>query len=244
MEKGHNKTTDKIIEKIDEDKIKEYISKVLDDEIINIPKSKIKLYFKKGFNKIKLTKTEYLILKNYTGFNFRGINSVLRDNWINEVNGSLYKEKEERFRANAKNISDLIEEFPKSRDNFKVYRGVTIEAFKSYGIDNINDLVLMEDKYVYEKGFTSTSLIRETSYFNKNVDGKIYNIELEIIIPKESKEGMPLTSYELSFSPGQNEYVLNRNSLFKILDVRIIKDKAYLKEILIPRRLYNKEKTK
>ena len=244
MEKGHNKTTDKIIEKIDEDKIKEYISKVLDDEIINIPKSKIKLYFKKGFNKIKLTKTEYLILKNYTGFNFRGINSVLRDNWINEVNGSLYKEKEERFRANAKNISDLIEEFPKSRDNFKVYRGVTIDAFKDYGIDNIDELIFLKDNYIYEQGFTSTSLLRDTSYFNKEIDGKLYNIELEIIVPKGSQDGMPLTGYELSYSPGQNEYVIDNESLIKITDVRTDNNYAYLKGILIPKKIYSKRKGK
>ena len=55
---------------------------------------------------------------------------------------------------------------------------------------------------------------------------------------------MPLTGYELSFSPGQNEYVFDRESLTKIIDVKTKKDYAYLKGILIPKKMYEEGITK
>ena len=243
MEKGQSILSQLVLKTI-EDSQEEIDDLVLENkniEIKNIPKEKINNYFKKGFNKLKLSKTDYLILRNYTGFNFKGINGLLRNKWNTKFNGQLNEEKEYRFRSNADNISYLIKKFPKNKKAFKVYRGVTIDAFKDYGIEKIKDLIYLKDNYIFEQGFTSTSLIRDTSYFDKEIDGKLYNIELEIIVPKDSQDGMPLTGYELSFSPGQNEYVFDRESLTKIIDVEVKKEYAYLKGILIPKKLYVKE---
>lgn len=246
MKKGQSVLSQLVLKKI-EDK-QEEIDLLIEEnkniEIKTIPKDKINNYFKKGFNKIKLSKTDYLILRNYTGFNFKGINGLLRNKWNSKFNGQLNEEKKYRFRSNADNISYLIKKFPKNRKAFKVYRGVTIDAFKDYGIEKIKDLKYLKDHYIYEPGFTSTSLLRDTSYFDKEVDGKLYNIEMEIIVPKDSQDGMPLTGYELSFSPGQNEYVFDRESLTKIIDVKIKNDYAYLKGILIPKKMYEKGITK
>ena len=243
MEKGQSIMSQLVLKTIEDnqDEIDDLVLENKQIEIKNIPKDKINNYFKKGFNKLKLSKTDYLILRNYTGFNFKGINGLLRNKWNTKFNGQLNEEKEYRFRSNADNISYLIKKFPKNKKAFKVYRGVTIDAFKDYGIEKIKDLVYLKDNYIFEQGFTSTSLIRDTSYFDKEIDGKLYNIELEIIVPKDSQDGMPLTGYELSFSPGQNEYVFDRESLTKIIDVEIKKDYAYLKGILIPKKLYVKE---
>ena len=243
MEKGQSIISQLVLKTIEDnqDEIDDLVLENKKIEINNIPKDKINTYFKKGFNKLKLSKTDYLILRNYTGFNFKGINGLLRNKWNTKFNGQLNEEKEYRFRSNANNISYLIKKFPKNKKAFKVYRGVTIDAFKDYGIENLKDLVYLKDNYVFEQGFTSTSLIRDTSYFDKEIDGELYNIELEIIVPKDSQDGMPLTGYELSFSPGQNEYVFDRESLTKITDVEIKKDYAYLKGILIPKKLYVKE---
>ena len=243
MEKGQSIISQLVLKTIEDnqDEIDDLVLENKKIEINNIPKDKINTYFKKGFNKLKLSKTDYLILRNYTGFNFKGINGLLRNKWNTKFNGQLNEEKEYRFRSNANNISYLIKKFPKNKKAFKVYRGVTIDAFKDYGIENLKDLVYLKDNYIFEQGFTSTSLIRDTSYFDKEIDGELYNIELEIIVPKDSQDGMPLTGYELSFSPGQNEYVFDRESLTKITDVEIKKDYAYLKGILIPKKLYVKE---
>lgn len=243
MEKGQSVISELVLKTIEDkqDDINRLVLENSNIEIKTIPKDKIHKHFQKGFNKVKLSKTEYLILRNYTGFNFKGINSILRNKWNKDYNGLLDEEKEYRFKSNAENISDLIRKFPKTKKAFKVYRGVTIDAFKDYGIDNINDLIFMNDEFIYEKGFTSTSLIRETSYFDKEIDGKLYNIELEIVVPKDSQDGMPLTGNELSFSPGQNEYVFDRESLTKITDVRIENNFAYLKGVLIPKKIYKNE---
>lgn len=246
MEKDQSIMPELILKTIEEnqDAIDNLVIENSKIDINTIPKDKINNFFQKGFNKVKLTKTEYLILRNYTGFNFKGINSILRNKWNKKYNGLLDEEKVYRFRSNADNISDLIKKFPKNKKAFKVYRGVTIDAFKDYGIDTLDELIFMKDNYIYEKGFTSTSLIRETSYFNKEVDGELYNIELEIVVPKDSQEGMPLTGYELSYSPGQNEYVFDRESLIKITNVKIENNFAYLKGILIPKKLYKNETIK
>ena len=240
MKKGQSIMTESILKVIKEkqEEIDDLVSENINEEVKTIPKNKINNYFQKGFNKVKLSKTEYLILRNYTGFNFKGINSILRNKWNRKYNGLLDEEKEYRFRSNAENISDLIKKFPKNSKAFKVYRGVTIDAFKDYGIENISELVFMKDNYIFEKGFTSTSLIRESSYFKHEIEGKLYNIELEIIVPKDSQDGMPLTGYELSFSPCQNEYVFDRESLTKIIDVKTENNYAYLKGILIPKKIY------
>lgn len=246
MDKGNSIMTQILLNSI-EDK-KDTINKLIKDNnnlnINNIPEDKISIFFQKGFNKLRLSKVDYLILRNYTGFNFKGINSILRNKWTYANNGILSKEKEYRFRENAEDISELINEFPKNRKSFKVYRGVTIDAFKDYGINKIEDIIYLKDKFIFEQGFTSTSLLRETSYFNKEIDGKLYNIELEIIVPKNSKDGMPLIGNELSYSPNQNEYVIDRESLIKIIDVQIENGYAYLKGILIPKQIYIKEGNK
>ena len=246
MEKGQSMVTKLVLNLIESnlDEIELFVEKIKQKEIKNIPKEKIYSYFQQGFNKVKLSKTDYLILRNYTGFNFKGINSILRDKWTYEYNGKLDEEKKYRFRENAENISYLINKFPKNIKSFKVYRGVTIDAFKDYGIENLKELVYLKDKYIYERGFTSTSLIRDTSYFNKEIDGNLYNIEIEIVIPKKSQDGMPLIGNNLSYSAGQNEYVINRGALIKIVDVEIKEEFAYLKGILIPKKLYENTKEK
>lgn len=248
MDKGESAVTKLVLNLID-DKIEDinlFIEETKDKEINNIPKDKIDTFFQQGFNKVRLSKTDYLILRNYTGYNFKGINSILRDKWTYEYNGILNDEKKYRYRENAENISELINKFPKTKESFKVYRGVTIDAFKDYGIDNLNDLVYLKDRFIYERGFTSTSLIRDTSYFDKEIEGKLYNIELEIVVTENSQDGMPLIGYKLSFSSEQNEYVFDRGALIRIIDVDIRDNYAYLKGILIPKKIYeeNKEKGK
>ena len=243
MEKGQSITSQLVLKSIEDkmDIINALVEENINIEVKTIPKDKIKKYFQKGFNKIRLKKIDYLILRNYTGFNFKGINGLLRNKWNNKSNGQLNEEKEYRFRSNAENISYLIKKFPKNRKAFKVYRGVTIEAFKDYGIDNLDELVYLKNKFLFEQGFTSTSLLRDTSYFNKEIDGRLYNIELEIVVPKGSQDGMPLTGYELSFSPGQNEYVIDNESLIKITSVKVEDNYAFLEGILIPKKIYNFE---
>ena len=246
MEKGQSRVTKLLLSYIDDDldEVESFVKEIKKLDITTIPEDKINSYFQQGFNKIKLSQEEYFILRNYTGFNFKGINSILRDKWTYAQNGKLDDEKKHRFSENANNISDIIDKYPPNIKSFKVYRGVTIDAFKDYGITNLRDLVYMKDNYIYERGFTSTSLIRETSFFKQEIEGQIYNIEIEIIIPENSQDGMPLIGNNLSYSSGQNEYVINKGSLIKIIDVEIKKDFAYMEGVLIPRKIYDYPKKK
>ena len=66
MEKGQSIISQLVLKTI-EDNQNEIDDLVLENkqiEIKNIPKEKINNYFKKGFNKLKLSKTDYLILRN------------------------------------------------------------------------------------------------------------------------------------------------------------------------------------
>lgn len=97
---------------------------------------------------------------------------------------------------------------------------------------------------MYEEGFTSTSISSESSYFNKTLEnGKTYNVGIKYLIPRESKDGILLSSSDLSYSPNQNEYLLNSGSLVKVLDVSVDSERnlAELVVMLIPKRLWDLE---
>ena len=59
------------------------------------------------------------------------------------------------------------------------------------------------------------------------------------MIPCESNDGMPLIDDNLSYSKKQNEFLINKGSVSKIVDVRINseKTKAYVKAILVPQKI-------
>ena len=67
MEKGQSIISQLVLKTIEDnqDEIDDLVLENKKIEINNIPKDKINTYFKKGFNKLKLSKTDYLILRNY-----------------------------------------------------------------------------------------------------------------------------------------------------------------------------------
>lgn len=199
-----------------------------------------------------LTENEIMSIKTYTGYNFRNINSILRGKWDYEQNGQLTKDIMNHF----KNVADSIYNSFIKNQNLEVdlitYRGVNLQTFQDYGIYNIEQLKQLENQYFYESGFTSTSIIKNTSFFNKKLDwGYSSNIEIEYLIPKESDDGIFLCTDELSYSKLQNEYLIKSGSLSKIINVNISPNKtAHIKMVLIPEKIWNeadykyKKKTK
>lgn len=93
-------------------------------------------------------------------------------------------------------------------------------------------------------GFTSTSLIRDKSFFDRDLEyHEKCDVEIEFLIPKECNEGIPLINKDLSFSSEEeSEFLLDSHSLSKIIDVKISEDKkkAYLKGVFIPKKIYDK----
>lgn len=183
-------------------------------------------------------------LISYKGINFRRINSILRGTWSYELNGKLTDELKKDIEFVISKIREIIKKMPNLNDNIKVYRGIPLSSFKDYKIYSIEDLINLKNQYYYEMGFTSTSLIRDKSFFDRDLEyHEKCDVEIEFLIPKECNEGIPLINKDLSFSSEEeSEFLLDSHSLSKIIDVKISEDKkkAYLKGVFIPKKIYDK----
>ncbi|MDD6223989.1 MAG: hypothetical protein PUB18_03220 [bacterium] len=75
---------------------------------------------------------------------------------------------------------------------------------------------------------------------------KTYNVGIKYLIPKESSDGALLVTDELSFSPNQNEYLINKGSLTKTIDVKIdtVMNQAQLIAVLLPKKIWNLDSKK
>ena len=65
-----------------------------------------------------LTEDERMILRSWTGYNFRNINAILRRNWNYDVNGRLTDDKNIYYRKLADLISKIIGKFQNPNLNF------------------------------------------------------------------------------------------------------------------------------
>lgn len=180
-------------------------------------------------------------IRRYTGYDYKFINAVLRDNWTYEQNGLRTEEKTKELRELSERISKLISKFSTTNSQFKTYRGTTLKEFKKYGIETLEDLLCLKDNFLYDAGFTSTSLEEETSYFKKTIYDEYCNIEVVYIIPKGSNDGIPLLTDQLSYSKNLNEYLLDRCTLSKVLGVRIEGNTAVITTALIPKHIWDKK---
>ena len=183
-------------------------------------------------------------LRYYTGTSFKEVNAILRNNWTYEVNGELTKEKQTNYRVMASNISGIINsKGTELNSNILVYRGVSISAFKNFGVNILADLISLKGQYVYDSGFVSTSLIRSKSFFDRQLDyHEPCNIEIEYLIPNESADGVPLINTELSYNSNeQTEYLINSGNLSKVVDVVYddVNNKAYVKMVYIPKKVWD-----
>ena len=132
-------------------------------------------------------------IRAYTGIAFRRFNSVLRGTWNYDTNGLLIDDAKVEYLNLANKLSECIERSSTLPTNIKTYRGVSLERFKDYGITSLEDLNSLENKYYYDSGFTSTSLVRDKSFFNRELEyHEFCNIEIEYLIPEEANDGIPL----------------------------------------------------
>lgn len=248
MELGHSKMTDTILRFISNDtkyEMEQYVEEVKSQQFMEMDSQEtLKNIFKDNIDEFlsKVTQDELLDLRSYTGYNFKNINAILRNNWTYEENGILDQETKQRFFNLSNRISTVLNKFPSLPYNFMTYRGTSIDSFYKYGITTISDLVSMKNKYMFEEGFTSTSIIEDTCYFNKVLDtGKNYNIEIKYLITPEYEEGALLLNDDMSYSINQNEYLINKGSLTKVVNVEINHElnQAILTVVLIPRKKWD-----
>lgn len=239
MEKGISLAT-KIIEKsLDESTMLDI--KMLSKEAKSYPIQEIDFKSELGKLLSNLQEDHLLTIKGYTGLNSKKINAILRNNWNYEEHGKKTIEEEQKIRNDISIIDEIISNFPPNNNAFITYRGTTLQSFKKYGINSLEDLKDLNNKFLYEEGYTSTSLMEEQSYYNKEIYGKINNVEIRYIIPPNSNDGIPLNSSELSYSPNQQEYLIERNSLSKVIDVKIEESSAVITVVLIPKTIWNKQ---
>lgn len=177
-------------------------------------------------------------LLNYSGFNYRHINATLRKIWNYEENGAINKKYS--YDVVAQNLQRVINNHPTTLlDNIIVYRGVDLSYFRSYGIETLEDLKQLEDKYILDRGFVSTSLLEKDCFFKKDNDwGLNYNIKIEYMIPQEFKDGIYLSKVS-SYTPQQHEFLINTSNLSKINSVSIDEDTAIISTTIIPKEVYD-----
>lgn len=237
MEKGTSLGTRIVTSSLSLDKLEQINKLIKELSTYNFQKPD----FTKDIEKFEknLTETDFLTIRSYTGYNFRNINAILRNNWNYENNGALTEEAKEKYLYLSHELDSLISKFPSINTPFISYRGTTIKEFSKYNIKTIDELLFLKGKYLYEEGFTSTSLTEENSYFNKNINGENINIEIKYIVPNKSNDGIPLLTNNLSYSSNQEEYLLNRNTLSRVLDVKIDNDTAIITVLVIPKSLWN-----
>ena len=105
----------------------------------------------------------------------------------------------------------------------------------------------MKGQFIYDAGFMSTALIRNRSFFDRELEGLNYrNIEIEYLIPGDNGDGITLIGDDLSFCPGQTEYLITKGNLSKVIDVSIDKEKntAHIKMMYIPKKVWDVEYAK
>jgi hypothetical protein len=189
-----------------------------------------------------LSYDELQTLKFYTGTSYKEINAIMRKKWTYEENGLLTKEKENEYTKTGEDMRRIISKCPSLNMNLKVYRGVSLKQFQDYGITSLDQLPAMEGKYLYDQGFTSTSLMRDKSLVGvSNFFTGDRNIEIEYLVPASCQDGALLLGNQSSYYDNEDEYLINASNLTKILSVNIDKEnnKAYIRAILIPKMLWD-----
>ena len=186
-----------------------------------------------------LTYEEINNIKDYTNRCYSRINDLLKNKWNYDINGRLTESDEQEYRKMASGIDRIIFKSPSIPENIVVFRGVNISTFYDFGINNLESLAEMKGQYMYQQGFTSTSLTQKSClYGQKNWYGNI-NIVMEIMIPKDNNEGMVLDS-NTSVYDEEKEYLITSGALIKIIDVNIIGNEAKIKAMYIPKRIWDR----
>lgn len=179
-------------------------------------------------------------IRKLSGYNYFDINSALRDRWSYDENGNVSRKND--FLKIASKISHIIASNSHSFGDFVTYRGVSLSYFKDYGIDSLEDLKCLEGKFLFDKGFVSTSLVESSSFFKKSIEpGKDYNVKIEYLVPSEFEDGIYIGGNStFTYRPEENEYLINGSNLARVASVRIEEDNtATLTAVMIPKSIYD-----
>ena len=175
------------------------------------------------------------IFVNYSGYNFRHINNAMRGRWNYEENGNLDKRS---FEEIGNRMKSVIDNNQYSIGNTKLFRGVTIDYFRDYGIHSLDEMDALRGQMLLDKGFVSTSLVEDRCFYKMDNElGLNYNVKIEYLVPEEFTDGICLSS--LTYSPSQCEYLINAWNMAKVVDVIHDGDGVIVKATLVPKKVYD-----
>lgn len=191
-----------------------------------------------------LSEEQKKALKVYSGYDFKLINQVSRGYWNYDELGAKTEEKVEFAERNIKQIESAMQEALALNANFVTYRGVGIGTFREYGIQSLEELKDLEGGFFVEEGFCSTSLNPEKNFANADLDDTYRekcNIEIKYYIPKESHDYIGLLTNETSYSPDQEEILINRDSLSYVSSVKMDEkaQSVQMEMVLVPLQVYD-----
>ena len=222
--------------------IENYASDIAQEPIVMFHNEKeISDYFREMNKKFNEENNEECLnnFRYYTGSSYTKVNELLRGIWDYEINGERTKEKINLYTQMIEQMEKSLNKVSELPSNIVTYRGTNLKTFAAYNINSLDDLKSLEGNYIYDNSFVSTSLLekgcmfqKETSYFGT------YNILVKYIIPRDSKEGLPIFNSQYA---DESEYLINRGSLVKVMDTFVTNGCAYITCVLIPRKLWSKD---
>lgn len=193
-------------------------------------------------NYLTIGDAEYL--RYYSGKTHESVNSFLRGYWDYDRLGPRTDRAVAEIREEASRLTNITHKMPRLNENITVFRGTTLASFRDYGVQNLSDLMALKGQLFYDPAFASTSTSREKSFFGKDnlsKNGMSNNIEIEYYIASGTSEGVSMSNSQSSYyNEDEREYLLDKDNLNRIMDVKIDGDSAKLKMALIPKELWDR----
>ncbi len=207
------KNAEKTVEKSGESDIIEVHGKSLFNADVTAFEEWQKDYYKVNHN-VSFLRTDNPNIYEYSGGAYGGINAVLRGGESLAKAKRCYRDgfSEAKYRRIADGISKELSKF-KLNEPLKLRRCVGNVDFITGASSSVEDMKKAIGKIYTEKGFTSTSVYGEAyTIFGGNSPTKT---TLEIVAPIHTKGAY---IYKISDSPAEFEFLIDKNTSFKILD--------------------------
>ena len=239
LSKGKNKEVQRILRWIGKEKIdqvEEYLQESIQEEYQKFT-TKEQIEQIASISSFKEEQLERI--REYSRWNYRHINHAIRGKWSYEEDGAVkYKQQ---YLESAMELEKIIGENPTYLGNFRAYRGVPLSYFHSYGITSLEELKNLQDQFLWEQGFTSTSLLEKNSFFKKQNNSDVdYQIQIEYLIGKDFQDGIYLRNDLFSSYSDENEFLLNQGQLSKVLSVKVNPNStALITTLVIPKEIYD-----
>lgn len=146
-------------------------------------------------NSISINEAKSIEFYSHTGD--RQINNMLRNEIINE-----------NMKDDIQNLDNVISRFDIPGD-ISLYRGSNLDfLYKKFNTNKLGEIL---GKFYIDKGYTSTSIILDNAFLNKDA-------VFEIKLPGGKGRGAFISSFSRHFD--ELEFLLKRNTKFKIVDIR------------------------